>query len=233
MPLHDWSRLEGWQGVHHFWMGEITRDLNANLPAGYKAVIGSHPLVKSPDIGGKPDVAVARRTVARTQPRGTETSEYPEPDYAVAVADIEEELTVMVTQGPRVVALVELISPRNKDRPSEREQCGKQYEFYLRSAVNVMLVDVHRLPLGFSFAQYLGAALRLAVPEMPAPMVASYGIGGALPDGGSMFDIWQRPLVVGQPLPKLPLALRGVDYVNVNLEATYARAAADGLIEDV
>jgi hypothetical protein len=44
MPLHDWSRLEGWQGVHHFWMGEITRDLNANLPAGYKAVIGGQLL---------------------------------------------------------------------------------------------------------------------------------------------------------------------------------------------
>ena len=232
MPLHDWSKLEGWEGVHHFWMGEITRDMNANLPPGYKAVIGSHPLVKSPRLDSKPDVSVSRAVAPQLPPRDYESSGYPEPDYAVAVADIEQDLTVIVMKGPRVVAVVELISPGNKDRPSEREDCGKLYENYLRNAVNLMLVDVHRLPLTFSFASFLGDALKFAIPVLPTPMAASYGIAGPLASGGSMFDIWQRPLAVGEPLPTLPLALRGIDFVNVNLEATYSRAATDGLVDD-
>jgi hypothetical protein len=45
-----------------------------------------------------------------------------------------------------------------------------------------------------------------------------------------MLAIWRRPLVVGAPLPTLPLPL-GVDRdVTVDLESTYMRAAADAYL---
>ena len=53
MPLHDWTDRPGWEGLHIFWMTEIARSLRANLPPGYRAVIGSDPII--PDL----EVAVA------------------------------------------------------------------------------------------------------------------------------------------------------------------------------
>ena len=58
MPLHDWTDRPGWEGMHIFWMTEIARSLRATLPPGYRAVIGSSPLVAVGVSPVKPDVAV-------------------------------------------------------------------------------------------------------------------------------------------------------------------------------
>ena len=43
--------------------------------------------------------------------------------------------------------------------------------------------------------------------------------------GQDLVDIWKHPLVVGQPLPRLPLALRGTGVmISLDLEATYTIA---------
>jgi hypothetical protein len=44
-------------------------------------------------------------------------------------------------------------------------------------------------------------------------------------------DAWYRPLTVGQPLPAIPLALAPGQAVTVDLEHTYAQAAADAYVE--
>ena len=49
MALHDWAALDGWEGVHQFWVNEIARDLKANLPPGYRAAVGASPLVLMPE----------------------------------------------------------------------------------------------------------------------------------------------------------------------------------------
>jgi hypothetical protein len=41
---------------------------------------------------------------------------------------------------------------------------------------------------------------------------------------GNQIDVWLRPLAVGEPLPLLPLALRGAGCVPLDLEATYSEA---------
>ena len=48
--------------------------------------------------------------------------------------------------------------------------------------------------------------------------------------GGRMIAIWRRPLTVGQPLPSLPLALTVHVGLQVDLESTYNRAAADAYL---
>ena len=44
------------------------------------------------------------------------------------------------------------------------------------------------------------------------------------PPEGDRVELWPVPLVVGQPLPVLPLALRGAAAVPMDLEATYTEA---------
>jgi hypothetical protein len=40
-------------------------------------------------------------------------------------------------------------------------------------------------------------------------------------------DTWHYPLVVGQPIPPVPLALKNGPTVDLELEATYLEALAD------
>ena len=59
-----------------------------------------------------------------------------------------------------LIAAIELISPRNKDRPSSRETYLTRYLGYLLESVHLLLVDVHRRPIGFSFADRIRRSCR-------------------------------------------------------------------------
>ena len=43
MPLHDWSSLPGWDGVHQVWIVELLYWIKPRLPEGYRAYIGTTP----------------------------------------------------------------------------------------------------------------------------------------------------------------------------------------------
>jgi hypothetical protein len=229
MPLHDWTDRAGWEGMHIFWMTEIARALRASLPAGYRAVIGSSPLVAVGVAPVKPDVAVTNGSQQPPAPNSAAVPA-PEPDVEVAVATLEEDATVLVEREGRLVAAIELISPRNKDRPSSREQYAARYLNYLRGGVHLLVVDVHRRPLDFSFAQLIAEGLRESLPAPVAPSAVSYRVGAAAAQGGRMLGVWQHSLAIGVPLPPMPLPLSLDDLVMVDLEATYLRAAADSYI---
>jgi hypothetical protein len=230
MPLHDWTDRTGWEGMHIFWMTEIARSLRASLPPGYRAVIGSSPLVAVGVAPVKPDVAV---TNGSPRPNGSTAAPAhgaPEPDVEVAVATLEEDATVLVEREGRLVAALELISPRNKDRPGAREQYAARYLNYLRGGVHLLLVDVHRRPLDFGFPQLIAEGLSESLPAPVAPSAVSYRVGAAAAQGGRMLGVWQHALTVGEPLPAMPLPLSLDDLVMVDLEATYSRAAADSYV---
>lgn len=226
MPLHDWTERAGWEGLHIYWMTEIARALRATLPPGYRAVIGSSPLVAIGSAGVKPDVAITNGVHA---PTGAPASG-PQPDVQVAVATLEEDTTVTVEREGRLVAAVELISPRNKDRPGSREQYAARYLNYLRGGVHLLLIDVHRRPLEFGFGQLIATGLREALPAAVAPSAVSYRVGPTAAQGGRMLSVWQYPFTVGANLPQVALPLTPDELVLVDLESTYARAAEDSYV---
>lgn len=228
MPLHDWTDMYGWEGLHHLWMAELVTDLRKTLPPPFRVVIGSSPLVGLGDLPAKPDVAVTHGKHANGTPAGGGLRE---PDFEVAVATVEEELTVQVKHDRRLVAAVEFISPRNKDRPSSREQYGNRYLSYLREGVHLLLVDVHRRPVGFSFPQLIAAELQTELPAPPAPCSVAYRVGEPVPDGGRLLAVWSDPLTVGQPLPTVSLPLTVHLAVPIDLEGTYSRAAENCYLE--
>jgi hypothetical protein len=230
MPLHDWTDRPGWEGMHIFWMTELARALRATLPPGYRAVIGSSPLVAIGVAPVKPDVGVTNGSAPPNGPTSPPARPTPEPDVEVAVATLEEDTTVQVERDGRLIAAVELISPRNKDRPAAREQSAGRYPNYLRGGVHLLLIDVHRRPLDFSFARAVVEGLGLTIPAPDAPTAVSYRVGPAAAQGGRLLGLWQQPLRVGEPLPTMPLPLTPDDVVWVELEPTYSRAAADSYV---
>jgi hypothetical protein len=237
MPLHDWTDRPGWEGVHHLWITELLRWVKPRLPAAYRAYIGSAPLLAIGAPAGRPDIQV-RQWGDRTDPLGDSTpgqSSFArgagiEPDVELAVATLDPSTALLVERQGRLVAAVELVSPRNKDRPTARDAYLTRYLGYLIESVHLLLVDVHRRPIGFSFPDRIAAALSMEIESLPTPAAVSYRVGEPAPDGGRFLAIWRRSLGPDATLPEIPLALDVDSRIVVDLEQTYSAAAADAYL---
>ena len=228
MPLHDWTDRDNFDGLHHLWMSEVVGVLRHTLPPPFRVVIGSSPLLT---VGGErryPDVGVAN---GRHPDPASAGGVVREPDVEVPVATLEEDLTVQVQRDGRLVAVIEFISPGNKDRPDSRDTYTTRYLTYLRHGVHLLLVDVHRRPIGFSFPQRIAAELQTELPAPPAPCAVAYRVGEPLAEAGRFLAVWSDPLTVGQPLPTVSLPLTVHLAVPIDLEATYSRAAENCYLE--
>lgn len=229
MPLHDWNDESGWDGFHLLWITHLFHAIKPRLPEEFRAYLGSVPALQVAVAGERPDVAV-RHWVAEPPPdaaNGAEASPSEAPDVEIATVALDPQKALYVTYRGRLVAAVELISPRNKDRPSSRAHYLARYLGYLKEGANLLLVDVHRCPLNFSFADALVQELQVEQPATPTPFAVSYRVGEPAASGGRLLGIWRRPLAVGAPLPTMQLPLTVQASISVDLEATYALAAAD------
>ena len=146
------------------------------------------------------------------------------------MATLDPGTAVFVELQGRLVAAVEVISPRDKDRPVSRSAYLSRYVSYLVDGVHLVLVDVHRRPLQFSFADAIAGELHVAGPSLPSPCAVSYRVGEPAPAGGRMLAIWRRPLNAGEPPPSIPLPLTDDLSVPIDLERTYQGAAADAYL---
>jgi hypothetical protein len=156
---------------------------------------------------------------------------YREPDAELVLGTLEEDLTVQVERNGRLVAAIEFISPRNKDRSDARDYYATRYLNYLRGGVHLLIVDVHRRPIGFSFPQRIAVGLETQLPAPPAPSVVVYRVGESRPPDGRLLAVWAEPLTVGQPLPLVSLPLTVHLAVPIDLEGTYFRAAENCYLE--
>jgi hypothetical protein len=235
MPLHDWTDHSGWDGVHLLWIAELVRWIKPRLPADYRVYAGSAPLVA---VGAPPersDVRVRRWTAedgaeqtAALPPAASTASD--QPDEEIAVATLDPAKAVYVERHGRLVAAIELVSPHNKDRPIARDTYLARYLGYLMEGVHLLLVDVHRRPLHFSFADRIAQELQIAQPPCPPPLAVGYRVGEPAATGGRILGIWRRPLAVGAALPSMTLPLTVEVTVPLDLEQTYSGAAADAYL---
>lgn len=228
MPLHDWKDERGWDGFHLLWLAQMLDWVQPRLPAGFRAYVGSVPALTLEAANGKPDVTVRgwRPPSGDATPGGSAALA---PDHeAVATFTLDPQRALHVDWHGQLIAAIEIVSPRNKDRLDAKERYARRYLGYLRQGVHLMLVDVFSQPAGFSFADAVSADLGLGEPATAPPHAISYRVDGPLPreeEMGTQIALWRRPLGVGQPLPELPLALDGERAVVIDLETTYREAA--------
>jgi hypothetical protein len=218
--------------MHHLWITELLRWVKPRLPGGYRAYIGSAPLLAVGTLADRPDVSVRNWSPAEAMRQGgpppAETSTDPAlPDEEIAVATLDPETAVYVERQGRLIAAVELISPRNKDRPIVRSAYMARYLGYLLEGAHLVIIDVHRRQVGFSFADQIAIELNLRQPSVLPPMAVSYRVGEPAATGGRLLAIWRRPMTVGGTLPPIPLPLTSEREVIIDLDQTYAPAAED------
>lgn len=229
MPLHDWTDERGWDSVHPFWLAYLVEWIQPRLPEGYRAFLGGVPALTVASGPGKPDVSVRQWGTSPPGEAGATDTAVLEPDLEASVTfRLDPQLAVHIDFHGRLIAALELVSPRNKDRADAKETYANRYLGYLRLGVHLLLVDVLPRPKGYSFSDAITSSLGLELPPLPPPFAAAYRVGEVIPvadDLGSLVGLWRRPLRIGQPLPPLPLPLSVHRAVVVDLEETYQRAA--------
>jgi hypothetical protein len=228
MPLHDWTDERGWDSVHPLWLTYLVEWIRPRLPEGYKAYLGGVPALTVASGNGKPDVSV-RQWGPRPAAETVTGTSILEPDLEASVVfRLDPQRALHIDFHGQLIAALEIVSPRNKDRADAKETYTNRYLGYLRLGVHLMLVDVLPRPKRFSFSDAITSGLGLELPPLPSPFAAAYRVGEVIPVGddmGSLVAVWRRPLQVGQPLPALPLPLSVHRAIEIDLEETYHRAA--------
>jgi hypothetical protein len=233
MPIHDWARVGAgtFHDFHQAWLTHIKEALNEGvLPSNYYA---------------QSEQVVSRRQTDVLALQATPTPPAPTPSTpALAVLDVAPPLvrlrlrpaartqptrrrmrrvTIRHSSDHRVVAVIEVASPANKDsRDSVRELVEKVCQL-LEAGIHVLLVDL--LPPRKHDPQGMHAAVwRVFDPAGYQPpdnepfTLSSYRWDGAQP------EVFLEPVGLGALLIDMPLFLERDRYVNVPLERTYAEA---------
>jgi hypothetical protein len=236
MPLLDHfnpplNRTHPWRSFHGAWAAAMARMLNQGvLPPGYYAV----PLVDR-DGPIEIDVATLREQGAAVPAGGAaepQTWAPPAPGLAVAVelppADAVEVQVFADDGDPRLVAAVELVSPRNKDRPQARQAFAVKCVGYLQQGSSVVVVDTvttRRADLNAAILSLLGVDAGAAATPLSLCAVSYRAVGRE--EEMQQLLLWLASLALGQPLPTLPLWIASDFSVPLDLEASYQATCTD------
>src|SRR5262245_25408732 len=194
MPLHSWSDDRGWNSLHIVWQNQLLDWVQQRLPAGYRAYLGSVPALTIDTPNGRPDLSVRNWTQPHLEPPAAAPDSTMQPDIeTVAVFELDPQTAVHIDLHGRLVAAIEIVSPRNKDRPDARLRYLGRYLGYVRQGVHLMLIDVLPRPADFSFADALAADLHFEQLSCPVPFAVSYRVGEPVPEG-TLLAVWRRPL---------------------------------------
>jgi hypothetical protein len=235
MPLRDhfhppWSDENPWEGFHSAWVNTMVRDLNGSLlPPSFRAFPQIHlgPFVEAgvatlerlvasgsslpADVGSADDGAAA----TWSPPEVVQTL-----DVEVPGQDVFEVRVYDVRRGMRLVAVVEVVSPGNKDRPEERQTLAAKCASYLQEQVGVVLLDIvttRRANLHHELLQLLSA------PRTEVDGANLYCVSYRNRRNGKRWqlDTWPSVLALGARLPTVPLWLPGPIAVPLDLEKSY------------
>jgi len=238
MPLLDHFHLTSdlsvkWASVHAMWAAEITGRLNAHwlgpkFTAGPRTTVAGHSEI---DIATYEREIPASHAAAGTT-NGTPlaaiaswTASAPLLSHAVEFPSLTEVQIVKADEGI-IVAAIEIISPRNKDRPEAREAFVGKCLDYIGQGVCVVIIDVVttlRANLQVQLAKQLGISPSQFDTLQSSPLYSAT-FRPTERDGQSTVDVWSELCLIGSTLPTMPMRLTGDTFVPVEFELTYQEA---------
>ncbi|MBI3463035.1 MAG: DUF4058 family protein [Planctomycetes bacterium] len=133
-------------------------------------------------------------------------------------------LAIRHVSGHRLVALIEILSPANKDRVEHVEEFIAKAVSALDIGVHLLLVDL--FPPGPHDPHGMHGVLldRLEQSDTAYELPADEPLTLAGYAAGPRVEVYIEHITVGAALPEMPLFLRPDRYVNVPLEPTYEAA---------
>lgn len=232
MPIHDWTRVPAgiYHGFHLRWIGRLTEALNTGgLPREFYAdseqytdgknadVLALHRSPAGSDIPITPTGPVA--TLARPANSLHRTARKPKTEK-----QMRRRLVVRHISGHRVVAHIEIVSPRNKDRRTAAEEFIVKGREAIDGGVHLAVIDLFpptraaRRGLAPGIWRKYDPAPVVTPPEQPL-CLASF-TSAVRSEALFQFQTF------GDELPPFPLSLAESLSVNLPLADTYAAAFA-------
>lgn len=208
--------------------------LNQSLPADYFAEfqvklgtrievdVGTFDTDLERESQGSNGTATAVQTRAWAPPTAT----------AVMPAIFPDDFEVQVFSsvgGPTLVAAIELVSPANKDREETRRAYAAKCAAYLQRGIGLIVIDIvtsRHFNLHDELVGLMAPNGGFAFPA-PTPVYAT-AYRPVHRQERNEIDLWREPLEVGGLLPTLPLAVRGLASLPIDLETTYMEARTRG-----
>ncbi|MFL5243327.1 MAG: DUF4058 family protein [Gemmataceae bacterium] len=231
MPVHDWTRVEAgiFHDFHNAWVLELANAFNGGLlPQGYYALTEQH--------AGKfvADLLALYATTPETalpplppESGGLILAEAPPKvrrklKSAGSLRRLRRTLAIRHVSGHRLIALIEMVSPANKDRAEHVQEFVGKVVAALDLGIHLLLVDLFP-PGRFDPAGMHGAVWEYLDNE-PYDLPAAEPFTLAAYAGGSAPEVYLEHLTVGDALPEMPLLIGWDRYIRVPLEMTYQAA---------
>jgi hypothetical protein len=225
-PLHP---RHHWESFHSNWATRIADGIAAVLPPefqveehihagpGFEIDVATH---KEEHLAGASNgPALATRVAPAYAPPA------PDASFPAAFPDTFEVRVFSTAAGLTLVAVIELVSPGNKDRPAQRLAFTTKCASFLAQGVSLILVDVvtsYHINLHNELMHLMQAQSQLHLPPEVSLYAAAYR--PVCRDESEEVDLWVRRLALGESLPTLPLRLTGDLFITVDFEAAYQEA---------
>jgi Protein of unknown function (DUF4058) len=219
-----------WHSFHNAWATYIAEDLNQRLPVGYFAE-------SNVQFGIEIDVATfeEENSTDRLSDSGTGTADEWHPTPPTQVIPFEtgaiEQVEVGIfstEQTTHLIGAIEIVSPANKDRLSQREVFVSKCQSYLEQGIGLMIIDIvttRKQSLHQHLLQKIGSSLAAKGDNLYA---AAYRV---TLEESPQLEVWYELLELGRSLPTLPLWLKPGVAFPLDLEKTYNRTCQAQRIE--
>jgi Protein of unknown function (DUF4058) len=226
MPIHDWRRVRvnRFHDFHQSWMIRIKDALNAGLlPPNYIAMAeqitgGPEPDVVTLSLPFQPGSGTAGGVAVRETPPSMRVQLKAE---SIQYARKASRIAVHNPDGD-VVAIIEIVSPGNKDSAHAIRSFIRKADRFLQTGVNLLIVDLFppskRDPQGIHkliWDRFIDEPFEL--PADQPLTLAAYSAQGIL-------TAYVETLGFGDIMPDMPLFLDADRYVPCPLESTYRAA---------
>ena len=246
MAIHDWTRVTAgtFHAFHVAWTAELQRALNAGLlPEGYYALAEQVAGRTVPDVltlqylrdalpeeGFRIPAGPASASPGAAEDAGG-VAVADAPPKVQSVASISEatlltlkrrRIVIRHATDDRIVALLEIVSPGNKDGPGPLQALVDKAVAAIQQGYHLMVIDLFppgpNDPRGIHDRIWRELEGEAYTPPPDKPLtLASYRVGRGV-------TAYVEPIAIGDVAPDMPLFLDPDHYVNVPLESTYTAA---------
>jgi Protein of unknown function (DUF4058) len=232
MPIHDWTLVSApsFNDMHQSWLVLLKIALNTGrLPEGYFAHTERHFGRFESDILTLSTPSAARNGTPRNgDDRGGGVAvavRRPQAGVRLSASPVKQStLAVRRVGTDRVVALIELASPSNKDRAASVTAYVEKAKAALEHGVHVVHLDM--LPPTPHTPANLSSAIWDAVDgrDYPFDLAKPFAADSFVAD--RVTEVYANSLGLGDEWPDAPLFLDAETYIELPLAATYAQAFA-------
>jgi hypothetical protein len=223
--------MHRWESFHSRWANAIADALDRTLPKRFFAEVQTH-------LGTQVEADVAefektRESEEEHSPNGSggliALQTYAPPTATMIMPAIyPDDFQVQVrdaSDDARLVAVVELVSPRNKDRPIARRTFAAKCAACLQLGIGLITVDTistRQSNMHNELVRLLELDAKFMMPAEETMAAVAYR--PARRGETDQIDVWATPLTVDGNLPLLPLCLLRHGPIPLDLEATYMEA---------